>query len=615
MPDGSAISNADERRVARATPWLVGLGVVGVYAPSLALGWWREDFRWLFGPLRFPQLLYEFANPDTLGRYRPVAKLLFGAVGALGLDARVPSRVVCLALMTATAVALAAVVRVSTGRALAGLLAALVFLSNQRMLWVGTFVTFWGVQLYLLFACVALMCFARAMRERSASAAAGAAVAMGLACGSFELAPNIPLALGALAVLRAVRVRNRPRLARPAVAALAVGISLGAFLTVAQLLAPGHPATHVPALGRLGANLAFVASHESDLFLPAAISCVFLLAVGARRAAALDFTAIALVGLVPGALFPAAPDSYMFSLSYLGAAALVGTGVDELFRRAQARIPARLRRSAPPAFALLATVALGMLGHSGMTAMIASEWDMRDSRRLLDSLGETQCFGHRPAWVAPLGLDGDDRKTAITTSEGGRTPFSELCGTPVLLELDPTRLAEPECRDNAFFLTRDGRLIPCATLAADPSRLASAIACGAPPGAQSVVPVSGDWTEPPIACVSVLRGMGASESETLAFAHGPTLTLEPGVGVTFAGHEKPWRVRLALGVESPATSGSPLKITVYAGTNPVQALSLTAGTPPSELMLDVGAGSLLSVLAGPGDAGVTATLRVAVSDG
>src|SRR5262249_32521528 len=156
-------------------------------------------YRWLFDPVRVPALFLDFANPETLGRYRPLTKLLLRAIGLLGLDARLPSRIVCLALVTATASALAALVRRFGGGALAGLVAGLVFLSTERMLWAGTFVTFWGVELYLFFACLAIAAFERATRETEPRAAAGAIGATAAALLSFELAVNVPVALAALA--------------------------------------------------------------------------------------------------------------------------------------------------------------------------------------------------------------------------------------------------------------------------------------------------------------------------------------------------------------------------------------------------------------------------------
>ncbi|MBK7975075.1 MAG: hypothetical protein IPK07_17935 [Deltaproteobacteria bacterium] len=192
----------------------VTLAVLAGFAPSLRLGWWREDYAWLFGPLRIGDLLTDFANPDTLGRYRPLAKLVFAAVGALGLDARLVSRGMGLALLALGAMVLARWVARLTGDRLAGALAALFYVASPRIAVVGTWIVLWSAQLYVIFAGLALSALTPAAPASGASTRGGGVragvvlAALIAALGSFEVAVNLPLAAAVLAAALGVRERR-----------------------------------------------------------------------------------------------------------------------------------------------------------------------------------------------------------------------------------------------------------------------------------------------------------------------------------------------------------------------------------------------------------------------
>lgn len=507
-----------------ATGAILAAAFVG-FAPSLGLGWWREDYAWLFGPLHLSELLTDFANPDTLGRYRPLAKLLFAAVGSFGLEARLVSRLVCVALLAAGALALARWVSKLAGDRLAGALAALFYIANPRIAVVGTWIVLWSAQLYVIFASVALSALTpeaasdtKAMARRARAGVALAALIAAL--GSFEVAVNLPLAAAVLALTLGVRAWG----------AIGAGAVLAAGLSIAHVVAPGAPQSHHPTVHAIVANLGSVLDHEAELLIAAVLAALYGFARTARRRVTAGLVGVLVAGLVPGVLFPLAVDSYLFLLSYLAGAALVGIAVAD----AIGLVPASAARLARPAALASATVLAALVAHGSVSGLVEREWEMRDSRVLVDALAANDCLGHRPARIAPLGIDERDRRRAFLSRPGEPTVLSRLCGAPVTLELDPSAFAAPECPSNAYFLTRDGALVECAALAGSPELIAAATACGVPLDSPSLLRPEGVWSGPRIACVNVPRGEGIAASDPPVVLEGDQAVLRKTGSLSFA---------------------------------------------------------------------------------
>ncbi|MBK7975074.1 MAG: hypothetical protein IPK07_17930 [Deltaproteobacteria bacterium] len=169
-----------------------------------------------------------------------------------------------------------------------------------------------------------------------------------------------------------------------------------------------------------------------------------------------------------------------------------------------------------------------------MTGLIEREWEMRDSRVLVDALATSDCLGHRPATIAPLGIDERDRRHAFLSRPGEPSVLSRLCGAPVLFELEPTTLITPECPADAYFLTRDGGLVECAALAAATELAAAAVACGVPLDSPSLLRPEGVWSGPRIACVNVPRGEGITASDPPVVLEGDQAVLRKTGSITFA---------------------------------------------------------------------------------
>lgn len=503
---------------------IVAAALVG-FAPSLALGWWREDYTWLFGPLHPGELFTSFANPDTLGRYRPIAKLVFAAVGSLGLEARLLSRLVCVALLVAGALVLARWVSKLAGDRTAGAIAALFYVASPRIAVVGTWIVLWSAQLYVIFAGLALAAItpdARASGGACSPRAGLLLAALLAALGSFEVAVNLPLAAALLGAAVGVRERR-------AWSAIGAGALAAAALAVAHVLAPGTPESHHPSVLALGRNLAGVLDHEAELWIPAALAAALGFARPARRRVTAALTAILAVGLLPGVLFPLAIDTYLFLLSYLAGAALVGLAVAD----AVALVPAAAARFVRPTLLAGATIGAALVAYGSVSGLVEREWEMRDSRVLVDALAASDCLGHRAAKVAPLGIDERDRRRAFLSRPGEPTVLSRLCGAPVLFELDPAALATPECGPDTYFLTRDGGLVECAALAGSPELVAAATACGVPLDSPSLLRPDGIWSGPRIACVNVPRGEGIAASDPPVVLEGDQAVMRKTGSLSF----------------------------------------------------------------------------------
>ncbi len=491
------------------------------YAPSLALGWWRDDYTWLFDPVDLGRLFTDLANGQVVGRFRPLQKLLSLAVGSLGLGARLPSRLVCVALVIATGIAAATWVNVLVRSRLAGALAGVLYVTSPRIAIMATWVSWWSSQLCVLFAVLALIASERFTSRGGWRAGMACVAASVLALASFEVGVGVP---AALAVVFAVRVGRRPRNWWPVLAAAGVVV---VFL-VLYSRDPDRPFAMALPPALFARHLVQMADHESTALLVGLIAAVTL---GIRTRFSPPWrilVALTIVSVLPG-LFHPSPDTYHFPLLYVATGALAAWAVADLARL----LPRAALAESGPALALLALV-LGSFGYVELRGFISREWELRDSRRLLDALASNDCLHHQPATLFPLGLDERDRAIAFMMPASGLTPLSGLCGAAVALETERTVSSPEDCGPNGYFLTRDGDLVDCPALAESPELVTAATACGVPLDSPSLLVPSGIWSGPKILCVNVPRGEGITETDPPVVLEGDQAVLRKTGTLSFA---------------------------------------------------------------------------------
>ncbi len=517
----SALRAASDETLGRSAIACVVLAAAVAYAPSLALGWWRDDYTWLFAPVDLGRLFTDVANAQVFGRFRPLQELLSLAIGALGLDARLPSRVVCVALVTATGLATAAWVHATVQSRLAATLAGIFYVTSGRIAILATWVSWWSSQLCILFTLLALLCAQRFTSRASWRSGAACVAASVLALASFEIGVGTPMVL---AVIFAVRAPRRPRAWWPL---LSVAI-LDAIFLILYVRDPHRPFTLALSPSVIWRHLVQVADHESTAILVALAAAIVQ---GVRTRAAAPwwiFSMVACVSVIPG-LFHPSPDTYHFPLLYACSAALAGWVIADLARL----VPrAELVQRWPVAVAV--ALALGAIAHANLRSFISREWEIRDSRKLIDGLAANDCFHHAPATLFPLGLDDGDRAIAFMMPADGRVPLSGLCGARVTLEVERTVAVPDDCGPNGYFLTRDGGLVDCPALAESPELVAAATACGVPLDSPSLLVPAGIWSGPRILCVSVPRGEGIVETDPPVVLEGDQAVLRKTGSLTFA---------------------------------------------------------------------------------
>lgn len=511
----------------------IALAGAVAYAPSLALGWWRDDYTWLFDRVDLGRLFTDLANGQVVGRFRPLQKLLSLAVGSLGLEARLPSRLVCAALVIATGIAAATWVNTTVRSRLAGALAGVLYVTSPRIAIAATWVSWWSSQLCILFTVLALIAAERFTSRGGWRTGAACVAASVLALASFEVGVGAP---AALAVVFAVRAGRRPREWWPVLASAAVV----AIFLVLYSRDPDRPFAMALPPAFFARHLLQMADHESTALLVGLVAAV----IQGIRTRFLPpwriFVAVAIVSVLPG-LFHPSPDTYHFPLFYVATGALAAWTVADLLQL----VPRAELAERAPALAFVALV-LGAFGYVELRGFISREWELRDSRRLLDALAANDCLHHRPATIFPLGLDQHDRAIAFMMPASGLTPLSGLCGAPVALETERTVASVEDCGPNGYFLTRDGDLLDCPVLAESPELVAAATACGVPLDSPSLLVPSGIWSGPKILCVNVPRGEGITDTDPPVVLEGDQAVLRKTGTLTFAVPDEATRLTARL---------------------------------------------------------------------